>query len=81
MTKIPLVALDKLHATLVTNDNEFWMKEKVKQNTPSSFDWLYMYCHLWLKCNYFLTMIANDVLPHVPSFCYFKYFKYKFEII
>ncbi len=31
MNKIPLVTLDKLHATLVTNDNEFWMKEKVNK--------------------------------------------------
>jgi hypothetical protein len=31
MTKIPLVTLAKLHATLVTNDNEFWMKEKINK--------------------------------------------------
>jgi hypothetical protein len=37
MTKILLVTLGKLCATLVANDNELWMKEKL-QNTPSSFD-------------------------------------------
>ncbi len=30
-TKILIVALDKSHRTLVANDNEFWMKEKVNK--------------------------------------------------
>jgi hypothetical protein len=30
-TKILIVALNKLHLTLVVNDKEFWMKEKVNK--------------------------------------------------
>jgi hypothetical protein len=31
MTKIALVNLDKLHVTLVANDNELQMKEKINK--------------------------------------------------
>jgi hypothetical protein len=37
-TKIPLVTLDKLHVTLVMNDEGYWMKKKKSTNTISSFD-------------------------------------------
>jgi hypothetical protein len=30
-TKILIVALDKSQTTLIVNDNEFWMKEKIKK--------------------------------------------------
>jgi hypothetical protein len=30
-TKISLIALDKLHETLVANDKGYWMKEKVNK--------------------------------------------------
>ncbi len=31
---------------------------------------LYTFCHMRLKCNYLVTIEANDVLPHVPIFDY-----------
>ncbi len=30
-TKLSLVALDKLHKTLVANDKGYWMKEKINK--------------------------------------------------
>ncbi len=51
-TKISLVTLDKLHAILITNDKEYWMKKnqqvQVHPLTP-----LYLYYYMLLKCNYF----------------------------
>jgi hypothetical protein len=38
MIKILIIVWDKSHVTLVTNDNEFWMKIKNQQNTLSLFD-------------------------------------------
>jgi hypothetical protein len=34
MTKIPLVVLNKLHMTLVTNNNALWTKEKINEMHP-----------------------------------------------
>jgi hypothetical protein len=82
VTKIPLVALDKSHATF-TNDKGYWMKKK-STNTSSSFDSIvYVLSHV-TKMQLFLSLLkANDVLPHVPIFNYLEYNDnyYYFEII
>jgi len=53
MTKISLVALDKLHETLVANNKGYWMKKKIQQIQVHPLTPLYMYCHMQLQCNYF----------------------------
>ncbi len=66
---------NKMHTTLVANNNELYMMKKKNQNSPSSLDQSYTYCHLQLKCNYVkVHNRANDVLPCVISINYFTYF-------
>ncbi len=52
-TKIPLVTLDKLHATLIINDEGYWMKKKNQQIQVHPLIPLYMYYHMRLRCDYF----------------------------
>jgi hypothetical protein len=74
MIKISLVALDKSHEILVTNNNGYWMKEKKSTNTCSSSDSIvYVLSHA-TKMQLFLSQLkANDVLPRVLILNYFKY--------
>ncbi len=81
MTKITLVALDKSHAILVTNDKGNWMKEK-STNTCSSFDFIvYVLSHVTKMQLLWSQLRANDMLPCVPIFNYLKYNNNKSEII
>jgi hypothetical protein len=59
--------------TLITNNNEFWIKEKP---TKYTFILCLVVCTLSFttKMQQFQwTMKANYVLPHVPYFNYLKY--------
>ncbi len=81
-TKILLVTLDKSHATLITHDKGYWMKEK-STNINSSFDVsVYILSHV-TKMQLFLPQLrSNDVMPCVPIFNDLKYsYYYYFEII
>ncbi len=71
-TKIPLVALDKLHVIFVTNNRDIgWTKKST--NTSSSFDSIvYVLSHA-IKMQLFWSLLrTNNVLPHVPIFSYLK---------
>jgi hypothetical protein len=77
-TKISLVALDKLHEALVTNDEGYWMR-KNQQIHVHALTPLYAMCH---NATILVTIEANDVLPHVLILNYLKYNnKNYFEII
>ncbi len=52
-TKILIVALNKTHVRLVTNNKEFLDEKKIQQNTPSSFEWSYTFYHLQLGFEFF----------------------------
>ncbi len=72
VTKIPLVALDKSHVILVTNNKGYWM-EKKSTNTNSSFDSIiYVLSHATKMRLFWSLLKANDVLPCVPIFHYLK---------
>ncbi len=55
-TKMPLVALDKSHMRLVANDKGYWMNKKNQQIQVHPLTPLYTYCHMQLKCHYFVTI-------------------------
>ncbi len=71
-TKIHLVALNKLHVILVTNNKRYWMKEK-STNTKSSFESIvYIYCHIWIICNYFGHNWEQMMCCHLSQYLLFK---------
>jgi hypothetical protein len=45
---------------------------KNQQNTPSSFDWSYMYCHLQLKCDFFGEQWEQIMCCHVSQILIIK---------
>jgi hypothetical protein len=70
-TKIPLVALDKSHVILVTNDKGIgWMKKST--NISSSFDSIVYVSHVTTMPLFWSLLRANDMLPHAPIFNYLK---------
>jgi hypothetical protein len=82
VTRISLVTLDKLHETLVANNEGYKMKEKVNKYKFI----LRLHCICIIMCNYDATILvtidANDVLPRVFILNYLKYnYYYYFETI
>jgi hypothetical protein len=76
-----MVALNKLHVTLIANNKEFWMKKK---STKYIFIlWLIIYVLLFAtKMRFFLWKSKKKyVLSRVPTFNDKKYFNYNFEKI
>ncbi len=70
VTKIPLVALDKSHAILVTNNKGYWMKK----GQQIQILWLHYICIVTCDQNATIWSLlkANDVLPCVLIFHYLK---------
>jgi hypothetical protein len=74
VTKISLVNLNKSHAILVANNKRALDGKKNSTNTSSSFDSIvYILSHAIKMRQFWLLLMPNDMLPHIPIFHYLKY--------
>ncbi len=82
MTKILLVVVNKSHAILVTNNKGVLDEKKSQQIQIHCLTPLYMYCHMWLKCDNFGHYWHKMMCCHLSQYLIiWNTYYYYFEII